>query len=95
MIKELTKIDALMLDGWTPIILLGVIFIIGIYFISRKVPRKTFYTVSFVVSLICFALIIFSIYVVGGWEGFGLGVFTLSVLLGTWIGTLLGSVIKK
>lgn len=93
--KELAKIDALMLDGWTPIILLGVIFIVGVYFISRKVSRKAFYTVSFVLSLIGIALLIFSIFAVGGWEGLGLGVFTLSALLGIWIGTLLGIFIKK
>ena len=93
--KELTKIDALMLDGWTPIILLGVVFIVGVYFISRKVSRKAFFTVSLVVSLIGFAMLIFSIFAVGGWEGMGLGIFTLSALLGTWIGTLLSLFIKK
>jgi len=90
MIKELTKMNAFMLEGWTPILLLDAIFIVGIYFISRKVSRKTLYTVSLVLSLICFGLVIYSIFVVGGWEGMGLGFVAISVLLGTWIGTIIG-----
>ena len=89
------KIDALMLDGWTPILLLGAIFIALIYFISRKVSRKTLYIVSLVISFLCLDLLIYSVFWVGGWEGMGLGAFTISVLLGTWIGTIIGVLIKK
>lgn len=87
--------DAFMLEGWTPILLLGAIFIVGIYFISRKVSRKALYTVSLILSFICFGLVIYSIFVVGGWEGMGLGFFTISILLGTWIGTIIGISSKK
>ena len=82
--------NAFMLEGWTPILLLGVVCIVGMYFISRKVSRKAFYTVSLVLSLICFGLVIYSIFVVGGWEGMGLGFVAISVLVGTWIGTTIG-----
>ena len=95
MIKELAKINAFMLEGWTPIILLGVVFIIGVYFISRKVSRKAFYTVSLVLTFICVGVLIYSIWGVGGWEGIGLGFLTISVLLGIWIGTLFGIVFEK
>lgn len=87
--------DAFMLEGWTPILLMGAIFIVGMYFISRKVSQKSFYTVSLVLSFICFGLIVYSIFVVGGWEGMGLGLFTISVLLETWIGTIIGISSKK
>ncbi|MDM5249017.1 YesK family protein [Lysinibacillus sp. G4S2] len=87
--------NAFMLDGWTPILLLGAIFLVGIYFISRKVSRKTLYTVSLVFSFICFGLVLYSIFVVGGWEGMGLGFVAISVLLGTWIGTIIGISSKK
>ena len=82
--------NAFMLEGWTPILLLGAVCIVGMYFISRKVSRKAFYTVSLVLSLICFGLVIYSIFVVGGWEGMGLGFVAISVLVGTWIGTTIG-----
>ena len=84
-----------MLEGWTPIILLGVIFIALIYFISRKVSQKVFYTVSLVLNFICFGVLIYSIWGVGGWEGIGLGFVTISVLLGIWIGTLFGMVFER
>ena len=84
-----------MLEGWTPILLLGAIFAVGIYFISRKVSQKSLFIVSLVLSFICFGLLIYSIFVVGGWEGMGLGLFTLSVLVGTWIGTLIGVYNKR
>ncbi|WP_238602082.1 YesK-like family protein [Lysinibacillus parviboronicapiens] len=41
-------------------------------------------------SLICFAFVLYSIFVVGGWEGMGLGFVAISVLLGTWLGTIIG-----
>ncbi len=81
---------AFMLEGWTPILLLGVVSIVVIYFTSRKISRKALYTVSLVLSLICFGMVIYSILVVGGWEGMGLGFVAISVLLGTWIGTIIG-----
>ncbi|MFJ7979610.1 YesK family protein [Lysinibacillus xylanilyticus] len=84
-----------MLDGWTPILLLGTIFLVGIYFISRKVSRKILYTVSLVLSFICFGLVLYSIFVVRGWEGMGLGFVAISVILGTWIGTIIGISSKK
>ncbi len=83
--------NAFMLEGWTPILLIGVVAIVAIYFTSRKVSRKALYTVSLVLSLICFGMVIYSILVVGGWEGMGLGFVAISVLLGTWIGTIIGT----
>lgn len=81
--------NAFMLEGWTPILLFGAVFIVGVYFISRKVSRQALYTVSFALSLICFGLVIYSIFAVGGWEGMGLGFIAISVLLGTWVGTII------
>lgn len=79
-----------MLEGWTPILLVGAIFIVGVYYLSRKVSRKSLFKVSFVLSIFCFSLVIYSIFAVGGWEGMGLGFFSISILLGTWIGTIIG-----
>ena len=86
--------DAFMLEGWTPILLLGATFTVGIYFISRKVSIEFLYKISLVLSFICFVLVIYSMFVVRGWEGIGLTFVAISVLSGTWIGTIIGASIS-
>jgi hypothetical protein len=83
--------DAWMLEGWTPILLCGIVFAIGMFATSRKVSRKSLLSTSTVLSLIGVGVIIFSIIIVGGWEGMGLGLFTISSLVGIWIGTGIGT----
>ncbi|MER2261819.1 MAG: YesK family protein [Psychrobacillus sp.] len=82
--------DALMLEGWTPILLCGIVFAIGMFIISRKVSRKSLFSTSTVLSIICIGVIIFSVIGVGSWEGMGLGLFTISILIGIWLGTGIG-----
>ena len=57
--------DALMLEGWTPILLFGIVFAIVMIIISRKISRKALFSTSTVLSLICLAVIIFSVIGVG------------------------------
>ncbi|WP_240949777.1 hypothetical protein [Psychrobacillus sp. BL-248-WT-3] len=45
--------DALMLEGWTPILLSGIVFAIGMFITSRKVSRKSLFSTSTVLSMIC------------------------------------------
>lgn len=87
--------DALMLEGWTPILLTGIVVAIIIFFISRKISRKTLFLTSIVLSLVCVGVVIYSKEVVGGWDGIGLAVVTVSVFLGVWVGTITGVTIKK
>ena len=87
--------DVLMLEGWTPILLCGIIVAIGMFITSRKVSRKFLLSTATVLSLICLGLIIFSIIAVGGWEGMGLGLFTISILIGIWIGTVIGTFSRR
>lgn len=87
--------DALMLEGWTPILLCGIVFAIGIFITSRKVSRKSLFSTSTVLSLICIGVIIYSIIGVGGWEGMGLGLFMISILVGIWIGTVIGAISRS
>ena len=82
--------DALMLDGWTPVLLTGIVIAIIIFFISRKISKKALFLTSIALSLICVGIVIYSIEGVGGWEGMGLGIFTLSGFIGIWIGTIIG-----
>lgn len=84
-----------MLDGWTPLILLGILFAFMMFFIARKVSKNVLLLTSAVMTLLCFGLILFSILVVGGWEGMGLGFFAFTIFVGVWIGTLFGIIFKN
>lgn len=87
--------DALMLEGWTPILLCGLVFAIGMFITSRKVSRKFLFSISKVLSLLCIGVIIYSVIAVGGWEGMGLGLFTVAILVGVWIGTVIGAISRS
>ena len=87
--------DALMLEGWTPILLCGIVFAIGMFVTSRKVSRKVLLSTATVLSLICIGLIIYSIIGVGGWDGIGLMYLTVTIFVGVWIGTFIGAISKS
>lgn len=84
--------DAIMLEGWTPILLMGIGSAIILFFISRKISRKALFLTSTLLSLICIGVVTYSKDVVGGWEGIGLGVVTFIVFIGIWLGTIVGAV---
>ena len=87
--------NALMLEGWTPILLCGIVFAIGMFITSRKVSRKVLLSTATVLTLICIGLIIFSINIVGGWDGIGLMYLTVTIFVGVWIGTFIGAILKS
>ena len=84
--------DALMLEGWTPILLCGIIFAIGMYITSRKISRNSLFATTSVLSLICMGVIIYSVIGVGGWDGVGLVFLTITIFVGVWVGTFIGVV---
>jgi len=84
--------DALMLEGWTPILLCGIIFAIGMYITSRKISRNSLFATTSVLSLICIGVIIYSVIGVGGWDGVGLVFLTITIFVGVWVGTFIGVV---
>ena len=84
--------DALMLEGWTPILLCGIIFAIGMYITSRKISRNSLFATTSVLSLICIGVIIYSMIGVGGWDGVGLVFLTITIFVGVWVGTFIGVV---
>ena len=84
--------DALMLEGWTPILLCGILFAVGMFITSRKVSRKVLLSIATVLSLICIGLIIFSRIAVGSWDGIGLAFLTITIFVGVWVGTFIGVV---
>lgn len=87
--------DALMLEGWTPILLCGIVFGIGMFIASRKVSRKVLLLIAIIISLISTGFIIFSKNVVGGWDGILLAYFMITIFAGVWIGTFIGATSKR
>ncbi|MGO1368828.1 MAG: YesK family protein [Senegalia sp. (in: firmicutes)] len=86
--------DVLMLDGWTPIIILGIIFAIIMFIISFKVSKSILFLITIIISLFCIAIFIYSFGQVGGWGGLILGFYSIGAFFGTWIGGIIG-LIKK
>ncbi|WP_160196617.1 YesK family protein [Senegalia massiliensis] len=93
--KKVDKMDASILEVWFPLFFIGIIFTIGILAISFKVSRTFLYSISLILSLICIILFLFSITVIRRWEGLAIGFIAISSLIGTWIGTIIGMLIKK
>ncbi|MER1957382.1 MAG: YesK family protein [Solibacillus sp.] len=87
--------DALMLEGWTPILLCGIVFAIGMYITSQKVSRNSLFATAIVLSLICLGVIIYSLIGVRGWDGVGLGFLTITIFVGVWVGTFIGAISKN
>lgn len=87
--------NAFMLEGWTPILLSGILFMVIVFFISRKVSKRALYSLALVLSLICIVVVILSMTVVGGWEGMGIAIVAISILIGIWIGTIIGIANRK
>lgn len=84
-----------MLEGWTPILLVGIAFATVIFLVSRKVSRRVLFKISNILSLICIATITYSLVGIGGWEGMGVGAITICIFIGIWLGTILGITLKK
>lgn len=87
--------EVLMLEGWTPILLSGIAFALIMFITSRKLAIKSLFTTAAILSFICIGIILYSIIGLGGWEGMGLGVFTITILIGIWVGTGIGAIIKR
>lgn len=87
--------DALMLEGWTPILLIGLGFAVLFIIFSRSISRKSLYSVAVISGLICIAVVIYSLIGIGGWDGVGVLFLTVTVFFGIWIGTIVGDVLIK
>lgn len=87
--------DTLMLDGWTPLLLLMVGMIVVMMLLARILSRKTLYVTTGMIAFICIAMVFVSIFAVGGWEGMGLGVISGLLFVGTMIGALIGRVMHR
>lgn len=87
--------DTFLLEGWTHIYIVGSIFAVASFIISFKVSRNILLLISVVLSLLSVGFFIYSLVGIGRWEGLILGLVTISIFLGIWIGTITGVIIRK
>lgn len=87
--------DAWMLEGWTPFLLISLGTIVVVFLLSRKLARRTLYSISLGIGLLCIGAFFFSMLVIGGWDGMGIGIISICILIGTLIGTLMGGMPRK
>ena len=87
--------DALMLEGWTSLLLMGIVAAISMFFISKKVSKKALFISTAILTLIGIGISIYSTEVADSWAGFGLFYLTIIIILGVWIGTIIGAMSKQ
>ncbi|MBS4537958.1 hypothetical protein GOQ27_05765 [Clostridium sp. D2Q-11] len=87
--------NTFLLEGWTFIFIVGIIFAVGSFIISFKVSRRVLFSISIILSLLCVGLFIYSLVGIRRWEGLILGLVSISIFLGIWIGTIGGVIIRK
>lgn len=87
--------DALLLEGWLPIILVGIAFAVIIPVLTKTINRKTMYIISSLLGLVCCMTILYSIFAVGGWDGMAIGFYSISAFFGIAVGTAISPFIKK
>lgn len=70
--------NILMLEGWFPILFIGIISAIGILIMSFKVSRTVLFITSSILSLICISLFFYSLTNIKRWECLAVGFITIS-----------------
>ncbi|WP_040285053.1 YesK family protein [Sporosarcina koreensis] len=84
--------EALMLNGWTPILLAGIVAMGLVITLSRKLSRPLFFKIVLGIAVLSVAAFFISMIVIGGWEGMGYSFLSGAVLLGTLVGMAVGAV---
>lgn len=85
----------LMLEGWLPIIMLFVISACLIVLIARYTRNHIVFSLSALLGLVCLSTILYSIFMVGGWDGMAIGFYAIAAFLGLAIGTAISPFVKK
>lgn len=84
-----------MLEGWLPIIVLFILAACLVVVLARYTRNLIVFSLSAVLGIICLGTILFSIFMVGGWDGMAIGFYAIAAFLGLSIGTAMSPFIKK
>ncbi|MFI8684865.1 YesK family protein [Rossellomorea sp. NPDC077527] len=85
----------LYLGGWLPIILLFIMSICLIVVMARYTRNRIVFSLAALLGVMSLGLILYSIFIVGGWDGMAIGFYSISAFLGLSIGTAISPFIKK
>ncbi|SES14579.1 YesK-like protein [Gracilibacillus ureilyticus] len=85
---------ALYLEGWLPIILVCFFVATFICLLAKFIKRVVLYIVSAALIVIFSGLFLYSIFGIGRWDGMAIGIYSVSALIGTAIGTGISPLIK-
>ncbi|PFA63061.1 sodium:dicarboxylate symporter [Bacillus sp. AFS015802] len=85
----------LYLEGWMPIILLFLSTACLIVVMARYTGNYIVFSLSAMLGCISLGIILYSIFLVGGWEGMAIGFYAIAAFLGLSIGTAISPFIKK
>lgn len=85
----------LYLGGWLPIILLFIMSKCLIVVMARYTRNRIVFSLAALLGVISLGLILYSIFIVGGWDGMAIGFYSISAFLGLSIGMAISPFIKK
>jgi YesK-like protein len=85
----------LMLEGWLPIIVLFVLSACLIVVMARYTRNRIVFSLYALLGCVCLGTILFSIFMVGGWDGMAIGFYAIAAFLGLSIGTAISPFVKK
>jgi predicted membrane protein len=83
------------LEGWLPIILLFIITTCLIVVMARYTRNHIVFSLSAVLGCLSLGIILYSVFMVGGWDGMAIGFYAIAAFLGLSIGTAISPFIKK
>lgn len=84
----------LMLEGWTPMLLIGLAAGVILFFVSKKISKKSITITAISLTIAYIAAATYGYFVVNGWEGIGILALSTIILFFSWLGLLLGYVTK-
>ncbi|MCC5800857.1 sodium:dicarboxylate symporter [Rossellomorea vietnamensis] len=84
-----------MLEGWLPIIVLFILSACLIVVMARYTRHHIVFSLSALLGLVCLGTILYSIFMVGGWDGMAIGFYSIATFLGLAIGTAISPFVKK
>lgn len=85
----------LMLEGWLPIIVLFILSACLIVVMARYTRHHIVFSLSALLGFVCLGTILYSIFMVGGWDGMAIGFYAIAAFLGLAIGTAISPFVKK
>lgn len=87
--------DMLLLEGWLPFIIAGLIAFTAVIILAKYSSEKTFYMTTLGLMLLSLLMLGYSLFIVGRWTGMGMGFFSVTIFIGLTAGLVTGIFIKK